>query len=308
MPGRHVRIGTRRSKLAMEQSRSVVERLRALHPDDEFQVVEITTEGDRHQHVPLDVLGGEGVFVRELEEALMQERIDMAVHSAKDMPTNLPDGLRLTCVPERTDSRDVLVSHSDLPLSELPAGARVGTGSQRRAVQVLARRTDVRIVGLRGNIETRIRKVTAGECECVVLAAAALVRLRMEDRIAEYLSPDSFVPAVAQGALAVEVRESDPLAQSLLDSINDSDAFACVCAERAFLRALGGGCRAPIAASASIRQNVMLIHGLVSDPCGGTILRAESEGDPSAPDDAGQELAARMLAMGASQLLQRSNE
>ncbi len=302
-----IRVGTRRSKLALQQCHSVIASLPSIHPDIGFDLVEIATTGDRHRQIPLDVLGGEGVFVRELEQALTDERIDMAVHSAKDMPTSLTDGLCLSCVPERIDPSDVLVSRCG-GLAELPPGAKVGTGSQRRAVQLRAQRSDLEVLGLRGNIDTRLRKVASGEFDCIVLAAAALIRLGMVDRIAEYLPHEAFTPAVGQGALGIEVRESDSDIIDLLSALNHDHTWQCVVAEREFLRALGGGCRAPIAANGTVSEGRMYLQGMVADPDGKTILRAGCDREVQYGEETGKELATRMLDMGASLLVERMRQ
>jgi hydroxymethylbilane synthase len=299
-----IRVGTRRSKLALQQCRSVIASLQSIHPGIGFDLVEIATTGDRHRQNPLDVLGGEGVFVRELEQALTDGRIDMAVHSAKDMPTSLTDGLCLSCVPQRVDPSDVLVSRCG-GLADLPPGARVGTGSQRRAVQLRAQRSDLEVLGLRGNIDTRLRKVASGEFDSIVLAAAALIRLEMADRIAEYLPHEAFTPAVGQGALGIEVRESDSDIIDLLSPLNHDETWQCVVAEREFLRALGGGCRAPIAANGTVSEGSMYLQGMVADPDGKTILRASCDREVPCGEEVGNELAMRMLDMGANLLVER---
>ncbi|MFO8101243.1 MAG: hydroxymethylbilane synthase [Dehalococcoidia bacterium] len=299
----HLRIGTRGSKLAVVQAESVRDRLVSLHPGIDFEIGKITTTGDRNTDVSLEQLGGEGVFVKELEDALLRDEIDLAVHSLKDMLTTIPDGLRLAAVPQRVDPRDVLLSSAG-NIAELPPKARIGTGSQRRAVQIREMRPDVEICDLRGNIDTRIRKAFSGELDGIVMAAAALIRLNMEDRITEYLPAEEFVPAVGQGALGIEIRADDAHTFEIVASLNDELSRRSVTAERAFLRAMGGGCRAPIAALGNIENGNIKLNGIVANPDGSKILRSSVEGDASAPEKLGEELAAGMIDMGARSLIQ----
>lgn len=299
-----LRIGSRGSKLAMIQAQSVQESLAALHPGIVFERVKVMTTGDKNTAVSLEQLGGEGVFVKELEEALLQEKIDIAVHSLKDMLTTIPEGLRLAAVPQRVDPRDALISSAG-KLAKLPHGARIGTGSQRRAVQIRSMRPDVEICGLRGNINTRIEKAFSEELDGIVMAAAALVRLDMTDKITEYLSTQEFVPAVGQGALGIEIRANDEDTFLVVAPLNDLPTWQCVVAERAFLRALGGGCRAPIAALGAVKKRTIGLHGIVSDPAGSRILRASVVGDTLIPEEIGQNLASRMIELGAAPLIEK---
>jgi len=297
-----IRIGSRGSKLALLQSRSVMDRLKALHPHLEFEIATITTTGDRNRKSSLEELGGVGVFVKELEEALLGGRIDLAVHSLKDMLTAIPEGLELAAVPERADPRDALVSPYG-PLTALPKGAAVGTGSQRRAFQLLSLRPDLEVRGLRGNIDTRLRKLSAGQYDGIIMAAAALIRLGWEDRISQYLPPDAFVPAVGQGALGIEIRSQDRRLAELVAPLNHEPTREAVTAERAFLRAMGGGCRAPIAALGTAAKGTLRLHGMVASPNGSKIIRAEVEGNVSAGEVVGQALARKMMDLGAASLL-----
>lgn len=299
---RHVRIGSRSSKLALVQSRYVMDKLSSAHPNLQFELVKISTTGDRNREISLERLGGEGVFVKELEEALLAGRIDMAVHSLKDMPTVIPEELLLAAVTERADPRDVLISSSG-KLSELPNGAKIGTGSSRRSFQVLAQRPDLQICGLRGNIDTRLKKVSSGEFDGIIMAAAALIRLEMEDRITEYLPPETFIPAVGQGALGIEIRDSDSTIAELAASLNHEQTCQEATAERAFLKSMGGGCRSPIAALGKVKNGVLKLCGMVADSKGTQILRAEVEGMASTPEIIGNELARRMFDMGAARLI-----
>ncbi|PIU56105.1 MAG: hydroxymethylbilane synthase [Chloroflexi bacterium CG07_land_8_20_14_0_80_51_10] len=298
----HIVIGSRGSKLALVQSRFVLAELSKIHPDQRFELLEISTAGDRNWEIPLEGLGGAGVFVKELEDALLRGEIDLAVHSLKDMLTTLPEGLRLAAVPERVDPRDVLVSRSGM-LAEIPAGAKIGTGSQRRAIQIRAQRPDIEICGLRGNIETRIKRVSPEGLDGIIMAAAALIRLGMEDRITEYLPPETFVPAVGQGALGVEIRADDTHTAEIVAPLNHEPTRQAVTAERQFLKAMGGGCRAPIAASGTIADGSLSLSGMVASPDGSEILSAEVAGVLSAPEEAGDRLAQEMIGLGANDLL-----
>jgi len=250
-------------------------------------------------------MGGEGIFVKELEDALLDRRIDMAVHSLKDMPTTIPDGLRLASVSERVDPRDVLVSRFG-KLAELPSRAKIGTGSQRRAVQILSQCSDIQVCDVRGNIDTRLGKVFSGQLDGVVLAAAALIRLGLEGRITEYLPVDSFMPAVGQGALGIEIRAEDAQLAEIVASINHEPTWQSIAAERAFLKALGGGCRAPIAALGTVANGTIHLRGMVASPSGSGILWAEVEGSALAPEEVGNNLARRMTEMGAVALIERA--
>jgi hydroxymethylbilane synthase len=301
-PGKKIVIGTRGSKLAMIQAGMVIAELRRIHPDLEFEPLAIKTTGDRRRRVSLEELGGTGIFVKELEEALLNKDIDMAVHSLKDMPTDTPDGLRIAAVPQRADPRDVFISGRG-KLSELPDGAVIGTSSPRRAVQIKAQRPDVEIRPLRGNVDTRLKKVSSGELDGAVMAAAAMMRMGMEARVTEYLPVGSCVPAVGQGALAVEMRADDEQVAVLVSPLDHQPSRAGVAAERAFLRALGGGCREPIAALGVVDNDTLHLDGMVANHETGQILRAEVKGETSNPEEVGERLAQQMIALGAAELI-----
>jgi len=297
-----VAIGTRASRLAVIQAQSVLSALSQRYPETRFELVTMTTEGDRRPDIPLDGMGGSGVFVRRLEQALLERQIDIAVHSLKDVPVETPTGLVIAAVPERADPRDVLVSSHGI-LAELPTGARIGTGSQRRAVQLKALRSDLIVSALRGNVETRVAKVTSGELDGVVLAAAGIARLGLEHMVTEYLPLKDFLPPPGQGALGVEVRSDDAEIAAIVTGVNHRDTCLSVTAERAFLATLGGGCRAPIAALGSVKGNTIGLKGMVADAEGHAILRDSMEGDSGRPERLGEALAQRMLARGAGALL-----
>jgi len=305
--GRKIVVGSRGSKLALIQAESIAARIREADPSIDVSICRIVTRGDRNRNVQLDRMAGIGVFVRELEEALLDGRIDLAVHSLKDMPTQMPSGLCLTAVAERLDPRDVLVSRGE-KLSELASGARIGTGSLRRAVQVKACRPDLEVGSIRGNVDTRLRKVADGEFDGVILAAAGLKRLGWEDKINEYLPVAHFLPAVGQGALAVETRSNDREVIEAIAPLNHLPTWQGITAERAFLSALGGGCRAPIAALGRVEGTTLILEGMVADVQETKILRGLEEGDVMAAEDIGVKLAQRLLAMGAGEFLAEARE
>ena len=253
--------GSRRSKLALIQTASVVDRIKAVNPKVEVSVREIVTSGDRDRHTRLDRLGT-AAFVKELEEALLRKEIDIAVHSLKDLPTDVPAGLALIAVTARQDPRDALVAKARL--GQLDPGSRIGTGSLRRSIQLGMQRPDLRICPIRGNVDTRLRKVTSGEVDGFLVAAAAMLRLGWEEKITEYLPVDSFLPAAGQGALAVEARLEDQEIFDLISPVNHLPTWQCITAERAFLRELGGGCRAPIAALATIEGRDLKLDGMIA--------------------------------------------
>lgn len=294
-------IGSRGSRLALIQAESVASRLRELHPQLDVSIRKIVTEGDRNRNIPLEKVSDVGMFVKKLEEALVDREIDIAVHSCKDVPTDTPPGLSLLAAIERLDPRDVLVARTRL--ADLPAGARIGTGSLRRSVQLARYRRDLEVCSIRGNVDTRVRKVASGEVDGVILAAAALRRLDWENRITEYLPVEHFLPAVGQGALVLEGRADDPGIAAVVALVNHLPTWQSVIAERAFLKALGGGCRAPIAALGTVSDNTLILEGMASDPLGGYFLRSSEEGDAAFPEALGNQLADKLLSMGASEFI-----
>jgi hydroxymethylbilane synthase len=295
---RNITIGTRGSKLAVIQAQWVLTKLREAAPGLKASLVKITTRGDRDSGTALDKFAGQGVFVKELEKALIDGEIDLAVHSLKDMPTEIPYGLFLAATTARLDPRDVLISRAD-KLVGLAPGSKIGMGSLRRSVQLSALRPDLEICGIRGNIDTRLRKVSEGEVDGIIVAAAALIRLGWEDKIAEYLPTEYFTPSVGQGALGIEIRSEDKETASLASAINHEPTWQSVTAERTFLRALGGGCRAPIAALGVVSDGILKLNGMVASADGIHILRATEEGDAQAPEQVGKQLAQKMVEMGA---------
>jgi hydroxymethylbilane synthase len=294
-------VGCRGSKLALIQAKSVMAKIKKVNPYLEVNIRKIVTKSDHHHHTRLDQITSVGVFVRELEEALLGGRIDLAVHSLKDMPTQINHGLCLVAVTQRLDPRDVLISKSRL--DELAPGSRIGTGSLRRAVQLVSYRPDLEVCSIRGNVDTRLRKVFCEKIDGVILAAAAMARLGWEDKISEYLPLDHFLPAVGQGALAVETRLGDEELAELVLSINHLPTWQSITAERAFLSALGGGCRAPIAALGIASGTTLDLEGMIADVSGKKILRALEKGSVTLPEEVGVRLAQKILGMGASEFI-----
>lgn len=262
---RTIRVGTRGSALALNQAHRVVEALTRADSRLDIKVVVISTAGDVDKQTPLAILGGQGIFAKELEAALLAESIDIAVHSAKDLTSTLPPGLVLGAVPEREDPRDVLVANGEQSLQALPRNAKVGTSSRRRVMQLRQLRPDLQPVELRGNIDTRLRKIAEGQVQAGVLAAAGIERMGWSDRITEFLPADIFVPAPGQGALGIECRADDQATRELLQQINSPDCEVAVAVERTFLREIGGGCRSPIGALATVEGGQVRLHAMLAD-------------------------------------------
>jgi len=273
MRGRTLRIGTRGSRLSLRQTDLVIDALRRRAPQAAVEIVVIHAAGDRAASVPLEQLEGIGFFAKDLEAAVADGRCDLAVHSAKDLPTALDPALRLGAVLPRADPRDVLISRGNLPLAELPLGARVATSSLRRAAQLRARRPDLAIVSIRGNIDTRLAKLDRGDADALCIAAAGLVRMGWEDRVSEWLEPEVMLPAPAQGALAVEARRDDGEVLALLALVDDPATHEAVRAERAFVGRLGTGCRAPAAALAAVDRGRVVLEGLLATEDGRLVHR-----------------------------------
>lgn len=300
MDVQRIRIGTRGSKLALRQTAWVRERIAAQHPDLRIEVVSIKTTGDRITDVPLATVGGKGLFVKEIEEAILGGEIDLAVHSMKDVPTELPAGLHLGAITEREDPRDVLVSKDGRRLQEFPPGARMGTSSLRRGAQLLGVNPQWKVVPLRGNLDTRIRKLKTEGLDAVILAAAGVRRMGLEDRVTEYLPTSVMLPAVGQGALGIECRQGG-VVNELIAFLNHPDSAMAVAGERAFLCRLEGGCQVPIAAYGEIRAGEIHLQGMVAHLDGSRFFRAEAQGDD--PKAVGERLADELLAQGADKVL-----
>jgi hydroxymethylbilane synthase len=302
--GDRIVIGTRGSALARWQADHIAAELRRHHPGLEVAQQIIVTEGDRFQTGPVIELGGKGVWVKEIEQALLAGTIDLAVHSLKDVPSGLAPGLMLAAFPRRADPRDVVVSRSGQPLRGLSPGSRVGTSSLRRVCQVRALRPDLAVELLRGNVDTRLRKVADGTVDAAILAAAGLDRLGLADRITERLSPDDMLPAIGQGALAIETRSDDLRILPLCRALADREAGVTIAAERALLAALGAGCRTPVAGYAQMEgDDVVVLRGLVGRPDATEILREEARGSAAASAELGLQVAKRLLARGADRIL-----
>lgn len=291
-------IGSRGSKLALWQASYVKARFEALGHECRIEV--ITTSGDRFQSGPLKEIGNKGLFTKEIEEALLAGHIDLAVHSLKDMPSVLPDGLTIAATPEREDARDALVG---APLRNLRRGARVGTGSLRRGAQLRFARPDLIAQPVRGNVDTRLRKLDEGQFDAIVLAAAGLHRLGWADRIAEYLTPDVMCPAAGQGSLAIETRSDGGRAHEFCDQLNHRETFLAITAERAVLAVLGGGCQVPIGAHARIVDNGMELAAVVSAPDGSALVRRATHGNAGEAEQLGAALGRELLNAGAREIL-----
>ncbi|MSP84096.1 MAG: hydroxymethylbilane synthase [Alphaproteobacteria bacterium] len=297
MIDRVLRIGTRGSKLALIQAEEVRSRLVAAgHPADAVAVVVISTTGDEIQDRTLAEIGGKGLFTKEIDEALLDGRIDLAVHSMKDLPTVLPAGTVIAAVLPREDPRDALIAGSARDLSALPRGAVVGTASLRRASQILMHRPDVMVRPLRGNVDTRLAKIARGEADATLLAVAGLKRLGLMDRASAILEPDVMLPAVAQGAIGVAARDRDEPAIALLRALDDGDSRVTVTAERSFLAVLDGSCRTPIAALARLEGSRLTLRGLIVTPDGRTAHAGERNGERGAAAAIGRELGAALRA------------
>ncbi len=296
-------LGTRGSKLAVHQSEWVQAQLQALAPHVTVTLRRIQTSGDKILDVPLAQFGGKGLFVKEIEEALLSGEIDLAVHSMKDVPTELPEGLAILCVPPREDPRDVLISRKGLSLADLPLGARIGTSSLRRQSQLLHARPDLTIVMLRGNLDTRLKKLREGQFDAIVLAAAGLRRLGWGHEITEYIAPEISLPAIGQGALGIEGRSGDLFIRSLLSGLNHAPSQTAVRVERALLHRLQGGCQAPIAAHATLAGTKVILEGLVASVDGKELIRDRAEGSLQDPESIGIQLAEQLIDRGADKIL-----
>ena len=297
-------IGTRGSRLAIWQAEWVQSQLKALDPEIEITLRRIQTSGDKILDVPLAKIGGKGLFVKEIEEALIRGEIDLAVHSMKDVPSVLPDDLEIVCVPEREDPRDALVSWEGLPLEKLKKGARIGTSSLRRQAQLLYHRRDFHIQMLRGNLDTRLRKVREGAYDAVVLAAAGLRRMGWTEEVTEFLSAHISLPAIGQGALGIEGRREDGMVKKLVAKLEHRQTRIGVNAERAFLARLEGGCQVPIAGHAVVQDDQLTLDGLIASVDGQRYVRETLSGSTDDSERIGVELADRLLAAGGRPILQ----
>jgi hydroxymethylbilane synthase len=328
MKSKRITIGTRGSKLALWQAEFVKTQLQKLSPDLGIEIRKIKTTGDKILDVPLAQVGGKGLFVKEIEEALLRYEADIAVHSMKDVPTDFPDGLHLPVVCEREDPRDALIlrtkskvkiekSNPPLPpfskggqggitqslILSLPKNAKIGTSSLRRSCQLLSLRPDLKIEQLRGNLDTRLRKLDEGQFDAIILAAAGMNRLGLQDRITEILPLDISLPAIGQGAVGIECRVNDEWVNNLISALNHPETFVCVKAERAFLKKLEGGCQVPIAAHARLKDGRIVMQGLVGSISGEKIIKGYSVGEPGHAENLGIALAEEILSKGAKEIL-----
>lgn len=301
---RELRIGTRGSPLALWQANWVRERLFQAYPHLRVSLSRIKTKGDKLTDVNLATVGGKGLFVKEIEEGLLGERIDLAVHSMKDVPVQLPEGLHIRFITRREDSRDVLISRDRRTLEELPSGAKIGTSSLRRRAQLLSYRPDFHIIPLRGNVDTRVRKLDTMGLDAIVLAAAGVKRMKMETRISQFISPEVCLPAVGQGALGIETRIADDEINQYLSIIDHEATHLSIMAERAFLRRLEGGCQVPIGAWGSVSdQGMLTLKGFVGDLDGRKLIKGGIEGEMGKAQELGMALAESLLSQGADEIL-----
>ncbi len=297
-------IATRKSMLALWQAEWIKSQLKEINPDFEIELNKIKTTGDKILDVPLAQVGGKGLFVKEIEEAMLRNEADLAVHSMKDVPTDLPDGLHLSTITKREDPRDAFLAGEGInSFNDLPKGAHVGTSSLRRICQLLNIRPDLKISQLRGNVDTRLRKLAEGEYDAIILATAGVKRLGHADKITEILSPELSLPAIGQGAVGIECRKDDEFINDLLRKLDHHETSVCVTAERAFLKKLEGGCQVPIAAYAQLKNGNILISGLVGSLDGKTLIKETMEGKPEDAETLGTTLAEKLLAKGAKEIL-----
>lgn len=289
--------------MALVQSGWVKEKIESRHPRVKVTLVQIKTKGDKILDSPLSKIGGKGLFVKEIEEALLREEVDLAVHSMKDVPAELPAGLEFSVFPEREDPRDAFVSTFYKSIQDLPEGAAVGTGSLRRSAQLLHKRPDIRIVPMRGNVDTRLRKLASGDSQAIILAAAGLNRLGLSGNIALALPPAEFLPAIGQGALGLEVRAGDHAVLEVLRFMNHEDTETSVRAERAFLLTLGGGCQVPVACHGRLKDDRIILDGMVAEVDGSRVIRDQETGKRQKAAEIGVILAERLLTAGADGIL-----
>jgi hydroxymethylbilane synthase len=303
MPANILRIATRKSPLAVWQAEHIRDRLMAAHPALQIELMRMSTQGDKLLDAPLAKIGGKGLFVKELEQCLLDGSTDIAVHSMKDVPVEFPEGLHLPVIGKREDPRDAFVSHRYARLEDLPQGAHVGTSSLRRQTQLHARRSDLSITALRGNVNTRLKKLDNGDYDAIILAVAGLVRLGFADRVTQYLEPDISLPAIGQGAIGIECRSNDARVHDLINVLHDPVTDTCVRAERAMNERLQGGCQVPIAGYAEIHNGVLTLRGLVGRPDGSEVVRGTISGDEKEAVKLGKALAEELLERGARAIL-----
>ncbi|HBP12259.1 MAG TPA: hydroxymethylbilane synthase [Nitrospina sp.] len=307
MESRKIRIGSRGSPLALWQANWIKDQLESRNPDIPVEIVIIKTSGDKIQDVPLAKIGGKGLFVKELEEALLRKDVDFAVHSMKDMPIKFPFALCIASVTKRENPFDALISRNNIKLNDLPKGAKIGTGSLRRASQLLHYRPDLNLIPLRGNVETRIKKLETEGLDAIILATAGLIRLGWGDKITEIISPEILLPAMGQGAVGIEARKHDVDNQILLADMDDENTHLALDAERAVVTQLEGGCNVPIGAFATIEGNEMTLRGLVASLDGKTLYKKELKGDKVNAVALGNEMGNALLDMGGDKIMHEIN-
>lgn len=300
-----VKIGTRGSKLALWQAGWVKSILEKKFPPIQIELILIKTQGDKILDVPLAKVGGKGLFVKEIEQALLARRIDIAVHSMKDMPADIPQGLCIGAIPARENPLDVFISRNGARFNEMAAGSVIGTSSLRRSAQLRHARPDMVVQPVRGNLDTRLKKLESENFDALVLAAAGVKRLNLEHRITEYLDPELMLPAIGQGALCIEIRKDDPTVGPLVAVLDHAPTRAAVAGERAFLNRLEGGCQVPIAGYGQIRENQFILTGLVAELDGSRVIKAQKSGPPDSSETSGIELAEELLARGADEILEK---
>jgi hydroxymethylbilane synthase len=300
-----IKIGTRGSKLALWQANWVKSALEKKYPSTPVELIIIKTQGDKILDVPLAKVGGKGLFVKEIEQALLARHIDIAVHSMKDMPADIPQELCIGAIPERENPADVFISRSGAGFSELPAGSVIGTSSLRRGAQLRHARPDIVIRSIRGNLDTRLKKLESENFDALVLAAAGVKRLNLEHKVTEYLDPEFMLPAIGQGALCIEIRKDDSTVGSLVASLDHTPTRTAVAGERAFLNRLEGGCQVPIAGHGRISENQFILTGLVAEVDGSRVIKGEKSGPPDSSETSGIELAEELLARGADKILEK---
>ena len=298
-----LRIATRKSPLALWQANHVRDALMARNPGLDVELFTMTTQGDKILDSPLAKVGGKGLFVKELELGILEGRADLAVHSMKDVPVEFPQGLGLAAILEREDPRDALISNTISSIEALPPGARVGTSSLRRQCQLRARRADLEVLDLRGNVNTRLAKLDNGDYDAILLAAAGVKRMGWEDRITELLPPEQFLPAIGQGAIGIEIRVADERVSRIVEALNDEQTATRIRAERALNERLQGGCQVPIAGYSEISHGVMVLRALVGRPDGTELVQGVISGKPEDAEELGQVLADDLLSRGAKQIL-----
>jgi hydroxymethylbilane synthase len=297
-------IATRSSKLALWQAEWIKSQIKNIHPDMEVELNKIKTTGDKILDVPLAQVGGKGLFVKEIEEAMLRGEADLAVHSMKDVPTDLPERLHLSAICKREDPSDAFIAGAGISsFHDLPQGGHVGTSSLRRMCQLLNKRPDIKITQLRGNVDTRLRKLEEGKFDAIILATAGVKRLGYETRITEKISTEISLPAIGQGAVGIECRTDDEFINDLLSKLNHQETWICVSAERAFLKKLEGGCQVPIAAYAQLKDGQLIIEGLVGSLDGKTLIKESMQGKPEDAESLGTSLAEKLLSQGAGKIL-----